>query len=314
MSGYQVAREQRGEVEVVTLGGEGQTFARIVPAYGSNCYELGAGDSVLEPIAWEIFAAKPTSYGIPILFPYANRIRDGRFEFGGRSFSVDPLQHGYVRQRPWQVVDSGATNDRGAWLRTRFESNDFADELHSQFPFAFRLDAEFLLRDRTFEITFTIANESAEEFPCGLGIHPYFRRPRRGTVTVPAAERWALDEKLPTGERVAADGEYDLRGGADAATVSLDDIYTALDADASGIVRCAIDDAERKSRTVVEFAKEDFPNVVVYTAPEPRWALCVEPMTSPTDAFNLAARGVDANVLVLAPGATRRLSIRIVME
>ena len=121
--------------------------------------------------------------------------------------------------------------------------------------------------------------------------------------------RWELDEKLPTGRIVPVEGAFDLRSGADLADLELDDILTSLDADDGGRVRCAVEDLEAGTRTVVEFEREPFPNVVVYTAPAPRSAICVEPMTVPTDAFNLQARGVDANVLRGGPLTTYWLAV-----
>ena len=56
---------------------------------------------------------------------------------------------------------------------------------------------------------------------------------------------------------------------------------------------------------------EAFPHVVVYTPPAPRTAICVEPNTCPTDAFNLASRGIDANVLVLKAGESARFDVHI---
>ncbi|HNG31864.1 MAG TPA: hypothetical protein PK012_19260, partial [Blastocatellia bacterium] len=55
----------------------------------------------------------------------------------------------------------------------------------------------------------------------------------------------------------------------------------------------------------------EFPNVVVYTPPAPRQAVCIEPNTCPTDAFNLEARGIAANVLTLQPGASVNFKISI---
>jgi aldose 1-epimerase len=312
MAENRIARESRDGVDVVTLE-SGEATAKLVPEWGSNLFELTIGESVLEPVAWDALAAKPTSFGIPILFPYPNRVRDSRFTFGDRRFEVSPVQHGYVRQRPWRLVDAGASTAEGAWAVTAFDAGEHEDVL-AQFPFRFRLEARHTLRDRALELRYTIASLADEPFPFGFGLHPYFRRPRTGRLRVPAAARWELDEKLPTGRIVPVEGAFDLRSGADLADLELDDILTSLDADDGGRVRCAVEDLEAGTRTVVEFEREPFPNVVVYTAPAPRSAICVEPMTVPTDAFNLQARGVDANVTVLEPAGSRALEVRIAVE
>ena len=67
-------------------------------------------------------------------------------------------------------------------------------------------------------------------------------------------------------------------------------------------------------RTTIRFSKDEFPEVVVYTAPKPREAICVEPYTCPTDALNLANRDrARANLVVLPPSQGARWTIRIEM-
>lgn len=65
------------------------------------------------------------------------------------------------------------------------------------------------------------------------------------------------------------------------------------------------------TQTIVEFSIEQFPNVVVYTPPAPRQAICIEPNSCPTDAFNLQERGIESNVIVLGAGETVRFDVNI---
>ena len=115
MSDYSITKEMRDGVEVFTLAGGGAR-AQIVPQFGANCFAFASGQPVLEPVAWEDFAKKPTSYGIPLLFPFPNRIRNQEFLFRERAYRVDVAQHGFVRQRAWRATDEGATDEGGAWL------------------------------------------------------------------------------------------------------------------------------------------------------------------------------------------------------
>ena len=306
-----VGFESRDGVEVVTLRTDGDVVAEIAPSLGNNCFAFVAGDAVLEPVDFAEFRAKPTSYGIPLMFPFPNRIRDGRFTFRGETFTVDPPRHGMVRDKVWRVVDSGAAEGHGAWVRSRFDASDAGDAVLSQFPFPFRIEVEYRLVGRTLTLEVVPENTGDRDMPYGFGIHPYFRRPERGEVTVPAASRWELESSLPTGRVVDVGGSFDLRSGADVASMELDDVYTGLEARSDGTTRCEIRDAATGATTAIEFARADFPHVVVYTAPAPRRAVCVEPQTCPTDAFNLAERGVASDVRVLGPGKSERLTISI---
>lgn len=308
---YAVGSQVRDGVEVFTLSGEGGARAEIAPGLGNNCFAFQAGAHVLEPIPFEEFRKKPTSYGIPILFPFPNRIRDGRFSFRGTEYAVEPPRHGFVRDKPWRVERHGASDAEGAWLTSSFDAASYPDEILRQFPFPFRLEVTYRLRGDCLEMLTVARNTGEREMPVGFGIHPYFRRPERGAVTVPARKRWELSDSLPTGKLLDVSGPFDLRRAADLEGLKLDDIYTEVEADADGVARCVVEDGGDGSQTVVEFDASEFPHVVVYTPPAPRRAVCVEPNTCPTDAFNLQERGVESNVIALGAGRSVNFSVRI---
>lgn len=294
---------------------EGQRArADIAPALGNNCFAFRTREAVLEPIPFSDFRQRPTSYGIPILFPFPNRIRDGQFSFQGERYTVSPPRHGFVRDKAWRVEAHGASVAEGAWLTSSFAAAAYPEEILRQFPFPFRLEIIYRLKDARLEIETSAVNTGERDMPAGYGIHPYFRRPSGGTLTVPARQRLELADSLPTGQLLDVTGNYDLRRPANLNTLSLDDIYTSVEADAAGLARCVIDDQENRLKTIVEFPREQFPYVVVYTPPAPRQAICVEPNTCPTDAFNLQRRGIESNLIALAPGATVRFNISIYTE
>ncbi|MGH7855769.1 MAG: aldose 1-epimerase, partial [Candidatus Binatia bacterium] len=261
---YSVEVDRRQGVDVYCLREGKRARAELVPAFGSNLVSFVAGAPVLEEVPFEALAAKPTSYGIPVLFPFPNRVRDGAFAFGGRTFRVDPPRHGFVRDKPWEVVGSGASADDGAWVTTGISAAEHPDTILSQFPFPFRLELTWGLRDATLELRATARNLGEETMPAGFGIHPYFRRPETGTVRVPARRRWVLTDSLPTGERVEVEGKYDLRRPVELASLELDDVLTDLETDRDGRVRCVLADESLRRRTIIEFDPAELPEVVVY--------------------------------------------------
>lgn len=307
---YTAKSEVRDGVEVFTLAdGEG-AVAEIAPSLGNNCFSFRTGVPVLEEVAFADFLRKPTSYGIPILFPFPNRVRDGRFTFGGETFTVEPPRHGFVRDKPWQVVSHGA-DESGAWLTSGFDAADYPDQILRQFPFPFRVEITYRLKDARLTISAKARNAGQGTMPTGFGIHPYFRRPDGGRLRVPAAARWELADSLPTGRIVEAAGEYDLREGKSLDAMNLDDIFTRVESDPDGLARCTISDEGGGTETVVEFSTERLPHVVVYTPPAPRRAVCVEPNSCPTDAFNMQAQGIESDVIPLGAGEEVSFEIAI---
>ncbi|HWP43051.1 MAG TPA: aldose 1-epimerase [Blastocatellia bacterium] len=307
---YSVTSELRGGVEVFVLREAEEARAEIAPSLGNNCFAFQAAAPILEPVEFDEFQSKPTSFGIPVLFPFPNRIRDGVFSFRGRSFRVDPPRHGFVRDKAWRVELTGATAEEGAWIKSSIDAANYSDQILAQFPYPFRLEVIYRLKDSALEMEATARNTGDEDMPAGYGIHPYFRRPDQGSIQVPARKRWELADSLPTGRLLDAEGSYDLREPRDLNALSLDDIFTDSSADADGLTRCRLNDIQASSQVVVEFDPKVFPHIVVYTPPAPRRAICIEPNTCPTDAFNLQERGIESNLLVLRPGEAATFKVR----
>jgi len=309
--GYAVTSENRGGVEVVTLREGARASAEVAPSLGNNCFAFRTSEAVIEPVRFEDFISRPTSYGIPVLFPFPNRLRDGAFTFRGRRYPINPPRHGLVRDKAWRVTGRGASPEEGAWIRSEIEAAHFPEVILRQFPFPFALRVLHRLRKGALEIEAEAENTGKGPMPVGFGIHPYFRKPDRGSLQAPVTQRWELADSLPTGKRLPVDEAFDLREPRTLAGLMLDDIFTGLTADASGTVRCFLNDEVKGTRTTVEFPVRQFPHLVVYTPPSPRAAICIEPNSCPTDAFNLQARGIEADVTVLEPGERANFQVRI---
>lgn len=312
MRAYRAGSSVEDGVTVVTLESAEGAEARIAPELGNNCFAFRAGEPVLEPVAFEDFVARPGSCGIPLMFPFPNRVRDGRFVFRGQRYAVEPARHGFVRDKAWTVEAFGALSGEegeSAFVRSSLRSADCGEAILGQFPFPFRLEVTYSLRGLALEMETAVINEGDRTLPWGFGIHPYFRKPEGGSLRVPAAERWELEEHLPTGRKLPAAGRYDLRGSANLSGLELDDVYTCLEGEE---IVCQLDDLDRGLRTEIAFLAAAFPNVTVYTPPAPRAAICIEPQTCPTDVFNLATGRVPgAGLRLLEPGETARLFLRI---
>ena len=291
-----------------------RSWARIAPSLGCNLVSFGAemGERAVEAFlqpADETPSQTAGHYGAPVLYPFPNRLRDGRARFGEREITVDrgPGQrhaiHGLVRDRVWRVDAAPAAAD-AAVLVCAVDS-DAATE--RQFPFRFRLTLTFSLSGRSLRVSAEGTNLDDAPMPMGFGWHPYFRLPltpggdrRDAIVRIPARQIWELDDTLvPTGEVVTPSPERDFRSARALGAVYLDDVYTGLERSNDHSV-CELRDAASHDVLRVS-AGPTFREWVVY-APSSRPTICFEPYTCPTDAFNLANQGIDAGVIVLGPG------------
>lgn len=296
--------------------------AEVWPALGFNCYRWHVAHRTgpLELLYADpaLFAnGRPTRSGIPVLFPFPNRIRDGKFSWAGKAYQLplnDPVQknaiHGFACRVPWRVVDQGA-NSESAWVTGAFRCSVDAPDSRVLWPADHEITLTYRLGRGILRIEAVVTNPDSVDLPFGLGYHPYFRLPFSGSsdpassiIDVPAAEFWELDGNLPTGTRRVVDAGRDLNKARKYGELQLDDVLTGLPARApriDGLIeRAAISSGEADLRV---FCAPAFREIVVFTPPH-RQAFCVEPYTCTTDAINLQGRGVESGWLVLSPGKT----------
>lgn len=140
------------------------------------------------------------------LVPYCNRIRDGRFDFRGRTVRLAPNMppdpsplHGQGWLSAWEVVDSTAASAR---LRYRHAAGEW--------PWDYEAEQHVALDAGGLSLELTCRNLSAEPMPCGLGFHPYY--PCDGTTRLRTTVRgaWTVDAQVLPVDHVPATGRYDL--------------------------------------------------------------------------------------------------------
>ncbi len=330
-SRYSVAEEtQEGMTVYVLRDSEAGCEAKIVPEFGNNCFVYrvnvdGEWIDVLDPPdSLATLKGRASGYGTPVLFPFPNRIREGKFSFEGRDYQFDVPRpgansiHGLVINRPWKVEKAEATDEGGARLVSSIKSADFPDIMR-QYPFPFDLQMDYAVKDGVLNLTVKMENLGEMNMPMGYGIHPYFRAPlsrssdpRNCEIKLPARKYWELEDFLPTGRILEASGRYNLRDGVSVADIKFDDVFTDLII-TEGVSRCVVDDKNARMRMVLE-SDAIFREMVLYTPPN-RPALCFEPYTCPTDAINLHGRSIlDVGIIVLKPGESVSGKVRVLFE
>lgn len=325
---YSVGEKTVDGFQVYYVQQDGEAVAEIVPALGNNCYAFKVADGEVwlnlidPPPDLQTLEERPTAYGNPILFPFPNRIRNGAWQFEGKTYQFDKSPespttiHGLLLNLPYQV-DSHTADENGATLVCSLNSQDFPDVIR-QYPFPFKIEITYTLKDTALTMGIAIKNMGDRNMPMGFGIHPYFSvsispeaEASQAIITVPAAKYWELDEVLvPTGKQHAAADTLALQSGQPFAKLKLDHVFTDVQL-RDGVSRCTIENPDTQHGMVME-SDAQFRELVVYTPPG-REAICFEPYTCPTDAINLEAKGIPAGVIVLSPEETFSATIRIML-
>jgi len=199
-------------MQLVTLRA-GELEADYVPAAGMVCASLRRrGQELLgQRRGLEPYADQGSTFALPLLYPWANRVASRRFECLGRVVDLDAAPRWFRDDGETGLPIHGARTAGGAWrvehsgeasLRASFDWS--ADpELLAAFPFEHRAVYEAQLEPDALRVSVRVEGDA----PVALGFHPYFNAPNGTRFAVPVREHLVLDEhKLPTGERVAVDG------------------------------------------------------------------------------------------------------------
>jgi aldose 1-epimerase len=318
---YHIDTEER------TVGGHSSTvytlsrrdtgsLAEIWPAFGFNCvrwhadrHELlyHAPDWAESPI--------PTRSGIPILFPFPNRIRDGSFTFEGREYHLPKNDgpktnaiHGFTPRNPWRIFGYG-TDLESAWLHADFEIPQDLPDASNLWPGSARFSVCYRLKADRLRMEMQVHNTGDGPFPFGVGLHPYFQLPWAHDASnfllhAPARSIWSLKDTMPTGEKEPVPDSLNWNRPRLIGAANIDTVYGDLGVIHEGsdglLLRATIADANRPGRIEL-LTSPEFRESVVFVPPHRR-AVCVEPYTCVTDAVNLQARGVDAGWRELAAG------------
>lgn len=317
--------ETRAGAEVYRLiDTDDGSSASILPSVGFNLFELRlllAGGEIHSVVAaadgWAERPEHPTRNGMPILFPFPNRIREAEFEFDGRTYHLNANKpphaiHGFAFDAPFDVTEAG-TDARGAFVTGRFQVSRQAPQHFGRWPGDPVLELTYRLKQSTLTVCARISNASSERMPWGFGIHSYFRfngDRSKMRVFIPATQYWVLESSLPTGMRQPVNERLDFRHTKAIGGESYDDLLTGLRRESDTWSTSGVADDPTGVHVRLR-CDASFREMVVFTPPWFPDAIAIEPYTCATDAVHLQAGDVDAGLHVLEPGRGETLRLTI---
>jgi aldose 1-epimerase len=230
------------------------------------------------------------------LVPYSNRIRDGHFEWAGRSislarnFSPEPHSiHGVGFERPWDVCSSGADY---AVLGLRHRPG-------AAWPWPFEAEQRISVANGLLNIEMSAVNLADRPVPLAFGLHPYF--PREGAHLQFKAKRvWLMgDDGLPT-LCVKPFDKFDYTIAMPVSRGDIDHCYTGWE----GSARITW---PRKAWALEISGSENLTCAVVCIG-EDLEGFCFEPVPHLNDALN--RHDADFSMPIAAPGERFTASVR----
>jgi galactose mutarotase-like enzyme len=276
--------------ERVTLGSDDGVEVGFVPGAGmvGVSMTLDGVELLARRHGLEGYLARASTFGIPLLAPWANRLSAQHQVVGAVGWDVrvgdpgvhpdelgQPIHGLSAGAREWHVEDSGAGTG-SAWLRARLRVDARLDRFAS-FPFEHDLVVDVVLAGRTLRVGTVLTATGDRAVPVAFGWHPWFEFPdvprAEWEVHAPFTRRAVLDDRLiPTGQVL----DEPMRQGP-LGTRVLDDVFVDVPAGAVASVRAG-------ARGVSVGYVSGYGVAVVF-APREADVVCFEPMTAPTDPF-----------------------------
>lgn len=311
----------RGGTVYLLADDAGTCRAEVWPFMGFNCLRWQVrnadgtwGDLLYVAPDWEANPV-PTRSGHPVLFPFPNRLRDGRFTFEGKAYQL-PLNeatgkhaiHGFTPRNPWRIVGTDATVE-SASITGQFRLSNDLPESRGYWPADCSLTLSYQLTSESLSVEAVVENHDPGNLPFGLGYHPYFCLPTAPgspademVLEAPTSRVWVADGGIPTGEQQPVPPDLDFRTARAIGATSLDTLFTAsYPVPGKDLLFTARLGHKSASGQLTVTASPAFRELLLFIPPHRR-AVAIEPYTCASDAPNLAVRGIDSGWRVLPPG------------
>ncbi len=309
--------EPTHHLPIWTLEGAGHVV-KLLPEAGFNLYHwtYDGGEILMEPTDIREYGSK---YGIPLLFPTPNRIRDARYTWKDREIhqvkrGAEVQRHGLVMTEPWDVRCE-AKGDCAVAVGTI--SIYEGSPLFEGYPFPCRLTVTYTLRSDGLHLGVRVENLGGEEMPFGFAIHPYFSKrgdASKAFLTAPVHRVYETDENLlPSGVIADVSGsDKDISSGLHSVeSLYLDNVFRGMTQDLCAQV---VYEGARPQRITLR-GGDAFRNLVVFT-PHDRPGFCLEHQTCATDFINLYGKGLidESSILILPAGQTFESFVDLTVE
>ena len=280
---------------------ESEGHRAVVVEVGGVLRSYAAGDrEILDGFGTDEIA--PACAG-QVLAPWPNRIRDGHYTFGGKTYQLaltEPARHnaihGLANWSRWRLAEQSAGSVTLEYDLPAQEGYPWSLLLRTRW----RVGADGLRCDQ--EVT----NTGDEDAPWGYSVHPYVQLTGVAVddilLRVPGRTRVLADARLlPIGAVKVAGTEYDFTAPRRIGDAVLDTTFGDLDTDPDGGSAVTIAAPEGSAQVEV-WGDRNFKWWQVFTGDTLhgerfRRSVAIEPMTCPPDAFRSGR-----DLIVLAPG------------
>ncbi|KNY32623.1 MULTISPECIES: aldose 1-epimerase [unclassified Agrobacterium] len=309
-----------GESFSAEIAYEGATLLSWRPRLADGCEGENLVDGYLTPA--ELHSQNGVRNGI--LAPFANRIPNGQYDFGGKMHHIKPVLahealvfHGFARALPFALEQSFEKNGAHVLIfRSEISPSDFRG-----YPYRLIIEVEYRFDGQAVSIDIRGVNHGDQPLPFAAGWHPYFRLPGPSSIddlhlTLPSRTAIVTDDHLIP----LHDGQAEIIKRDDSrflvatpiADHVLDLCFTDLIASENGLFETRLENRHDGSSLTVW---QERGHMHVFTgdtlARDRRKSIALEPVEMPTNAFNHPELTA---AVTLQPGETRSFRFGVHFE
>jgi aldose 1-epimerase len=278
----EIVKNQNPLLNQIVIKNEKSNFYSIIyPNLGASLQKLSSNNTeIINGIsnAAEGLNDYKNAFKSAFLFPFPNRISDGKYEFGQTKYELDcnekPLKnalHGHIYDKQFSIKNT-ETSENNAIV-----SLYYADEGKTKgFPFPYQIEIIYTFSREKITIDFQVFNNGEKSFPFGIGWHPYFKTSNlnANSLDFEGASQYSLNEKMIPQDEIPLKFKTPLF----IEKTTLDDCFITNKPQATF-------ESEAYKIGIDFFPKNKKNYLQVYTPPT-RNCIAIEPMTCAPNAFN----------------------------
>lgn len=250
------------------------SYAKISLNKGASLQELLINNTAiiedLSPLQYT------ETYASSILFPFANRIKDGAYTFNRKNYQFEINQkeennalHGLVYNKTFKILSEDISDNEAS---IKLEYNEPKES--KGFPYTYTIQIHYTLKDDGLKLNVLVKNTDSKTFPFTLGWHPYFISENlyESNIKFDSNKKLVLDERMITTgvEEVKNEKTFEIKDK------KLDDCFILN----SNTIKFATPRYELEMRAS---SNETF--LQLYTPPRAN-TIAIEPTTGVSDSFN----------------------------
>jgi len=216
------------------------------------------------------------NYASAILFPFANRIKDGEYTFKDSKHKLNCNEtdknnaiHGLVYNKTFVLIKKKLTSD---FASVSLQYKNYGKD--KGFPFKFHIELTYTLSKNGITLAIKVKNKDKKTFPFSIGWHPYFYSTNlnKSTINFKSDKKYVFDNQ----QIISGTTALNLQMPFKLKDVKLDDGYP--------LETNEIDfSTPEYDFNISSTSKENF--LQLYTPVQPN-VIAIEPMTGAADNFN----------------------------